>query len=383
MTPPARLQAAIEIIDLILAAVRENGAAADTIIARWFKTRRFAGSKDRAAVRDHVYAAIRAFGDPPASGRAAFAALPAVHELFDGSPHGPAPLASDEAGDLPATFPAWLSPMIAAEEQILLARAPFDLRVNALKTTPDAVLALLPDALRIPGTANGIRLSENIVLANQPALAGLVEVQDAGSQLVAEACAARPGQTIVDLCAGAGGKTLALAADMNGRGRLIACDTDRGRLSRLPARANLAGATGIETRLLNPNREMEVLADLDAVADCVLIDAPCSGTGTWRRNPELRWRLSPARLEKLVTLQAHVLDLGARLVKPGGTLVYAVCSLLEREGTAQISAFLARHSDWSPVTLSPGLGRPSGDGLSLSTASDGTDGFFVARLAKG
>jgi 16S rRNA (cytosine967-C5)-methyltransferase len=137
----------------------------------------------------------------------------------------------------------------------------------------------------------------------------------------------------VDLCAGAGGKSLALAADMGGPadGRLIACDTDRGRLSRLPQRANRAGAA-VEIRLLNPGREGEALADLAGAADLVLVDAPCSGTGTWRRNPEARWRLSPERLARLTALQAHILALAAPLVRPGGHLVYAVCSLLPEEG---------------------------------------------------
>jgi 16S rRNA (cytosine967-C5)-methyltransferase len=382
VTPPARLQAAIEILDQVLDAVRDNGAAADTILSRWFKTRRYAGSKDRAAVRDLVYRAVRAFGDPPPSGRAAFASFSDLHPLFDGSTHGPQPL-DNEASVALSPMPHWLASSIPAEEHAaLLGRAAFDVRVNTLRTSRDDVLPLLTGAQPIPGVPDGLRLPANIPLANRPELAGLVEVQDAGSQIVALACAARPGQIVIDLCAGAGGKTLALAAAMEGKGALHACDTDRGRLSRLTPRAHVAGAVNVRTHLLNPKRELEALGDLVEAADCVLVDAPCSGTGTWRRNPELRWRLSPARLEAVIALQAHVLDLAAKLVRSGGTLVYAVCSLLESEGPSQIDAFLAGHPGWCALPLDAGLGRPSGQGVRLSPATDGTDGFFFARLAK-
>lgn len=188
--------------------------------------------------------------------------------------------------------------------------------------------------------------------------------------------------TVVDLCAGAGGKTLALAADMGGEGRLVACDTDRTRLGRLPMRAARAGVVSIEQRLLDPGKEAERLADLAGEADVVLIDAPCSGTGTWRRNPEARWRLNPARLDRLVALQARLLALGAALVRPGGALVYAVCSLLDREGKAQIDVFAASHPDWAVKRPFTGVGEDRGKGVLLSPYRDETDGFFVARLER-
>jgi 16S rRNA (cytosine967-C5)-methyltransferase len=383
VTPAARVQAAIEIVDLILAAARDNGPAADRIIADWFKTRRFAGSKDRRAVRDHIYAVIRAFGDPPASGRAGFAALPEFRPLFDGSPHGPAALTDAECEQTPSAIPGWLAPRIPTEEHTnLLERAPFDLRANSLRTSREKLLSLFPGAEPISVTPHGLRLPEHIPLANRPELNGLLEVQDAGSQLVALACAAQPGQLVVDLCAGAGGKTLALAADMAGEGRLLACDTDRGRLSKLEPRAQLAGASFLQARLLNPKREMEALDDIIGQADCVLIDAPCSGTGTWRRNPELRWRLIPQRLKALIDLQAHILDLAAPLVRDGGGLVYAVCSILEDEGANQIAAFLSRHPAFRPVATGIASGRASGHGLILTPHHDSTDGFFIARLEK-
>ncbi len=373
VTPPARLQAAIEILDAIIAAARDNGPAADTVLADWFKTRRYAGSKDRRAVRDLVYRAIRAFGAPPPSARAAFAAFDDLHPLFDGSGYGPPALGENEIAAQPSLLSPWLAGLIPAEEHAaLLERAPFDLRVNALKTTRDTIAAELEGAQPIAGTAHGLRLPEPLNLAARPDLAGLVEPQDASSQIAAAVCAAKPGMTVIDLCAGAGGKALALAADMAVTGKLIACDTDRGRLSRLPRRAALAGAEGIETRLLNPGREQEALADLEAAADLVLVDAPCSGSGTWRRNPELRWRLTPARLDAVIALQRHVLALGSSLVRPGGVLVYAVCSLIAREGPQQVETFVAANQGWR-----------CDETRSLTPSREGSDGFFVARLSKG
>jgi 16S rRNA (cytosine967-C5)-methyltransferase len=185
---------------------------------------------------------------------------------------------------------------------------------------------------------------------------------------------------VVDLCAGAGGKTLALAAAMDDRGALIAADTDRGRLSRLPPRAQRAGAAMIETVLLDPGKEAAALAPWAGRADAVLVDAPCSGTGTWRRNPEARWRLSPETLARHVATQTRLLDLAAGLVRPGGRLVYVVCSLLDAEGADQAAAFLARHPDWAADELHLPAGRSRGTGLRLTPFHDGTDGFFIARL---
>jgi 16S rRNA (cytosine967-C5)-methyltransferase len=386
--PAARLQAAIELVDLIAESARDNGPAADSLISQWFRDRRYAGSKDRRAVRDLVYRAIRSFAHAPPSGRAAFAGFEDLRGLFDGSHHGPETLHPEEKGMQPSLVPDWLDRDIPQAEHVkLLERAPLDLRVNTLKTSRDAVQALLPEAVPIAGVDDGLRLAENITLANHPELAGLVEVQDAGSQMIAIACAAMPGQTVLDFCAGAGGKTLALAAHMQGQGRLIASDTDRSRLSRLGPRAAIAGAEWIETRLINPNKEVEGLYDLvgpDSIglADCVLVDAPCSGTGTWRRNPELRWRLTPDRLTKTMETQARLLDVAAQFVRPGGAVVYAVCSILSAEGAEQIDQFLLRNRGFTAGDAGIRLGRASGAGRLLTPAHDETDGFFVARLQK-
>jgi 16S rRNA (cytosine967-C5)-methyltransferase len=388
LTPAARVQAAIELLDEIVVAARTAGPAADTLIARWFKTRRYAGSKDRRAVRELVYRAIRRSGAPPASGRAAILGLaaddPELLALFDGSSHGPQPLRDDEAAAPAAVAPEWLSgrfdPLLDDRAiAALLERAPLDLRVNRLKATRDAALAALPDAAPSPLSPLGLRLPEGYRVEETEAWAsGIVEVQDEGSQLLSLACGPSPGQLVVDLCAGAGGKTLALAAEMANQGRLVASDTDRARLSRMGPRLTRAGATIVESRLLDPGRERAALADLRAAADIVLVDAPCSGTGTWRRNPETRWRLTPERLERLVALQAELLDLAAELVRPGGVLVYAVCSLLTEEGRAQAESFSQRSSLVSePLAMEAGL--DAGIGRILGPARDGTDGFFVAR----
>ena len=383
MTPSARLQASIEILDLVIDAAKDNGAAADTIIAGWFKTRRFAGSKDRRAVRELVYNAIRAFGTRPHSGRAAMLGMgKELRPLFDGSPYGPWDFKPGEAVAGPSPLSAWLSGMIPeAEQAALLERAPFDLRVNRLKTDRDAVLPQFEGAVAIGKDC--VRLPDNInIEAHEAWDAGLIDVQDAGSQVIAQVCKAEPGMTVVDLCAGAGGKTLALAADMAGVGHLIATDTNRDRIQRLPQRAGRLGAEEIETRLLNPGEELDILSDLKGLADVVLVDAPCSGSGTWRRNPEARWRLTPTRLDQVTKTQAHVLNIGAALVKPGGVLVYAVCSLIDREGADQVAAFLAANKGWKAEPIELGMGREHGPGHMLTPAHDGTDGFFIARLAK-
>lgn len=389
MTPSARIQAAIDLLDAIIASARDGGPAADTLIARYFKTRRYAGSRDRRAVRDHVYDAVRRAADRPATGRAAMVGLarerPDIAALFDGAGHGPAPLLPDEPGAAAGAVPGWLEPLLAGpvERDALLGRAPVDLRVNRLKGSVDAVRSMLPDADPIAGLPDALRLPEGAPVEKSDAWAGgLVEVQDAGSQAIALACDARPGMTVVDLCAGAGGKTLALAADMAGEGRLVAADTIRARLARLEPRAARAGVGFIETLLLDQGREAAALAGLAGQADRVLVDAPCSGTGTWRRNPEARWRLTPARLDRLVAEQARILDFAAPLLAPGGLLVYAVCALTDREGREQVDGFLQRHAGWTPEPGDLPLGRAHGAGTLLTPAHDGTDGFFLARLRR-
>jgi 16S rRNA (cytosine967-C5)-methyltransferase len=209
----------------------------------------------------------------------------------------------------------------------------------------------------------------------------LFEVQDTGSQLACRALAVQPGEAVVDLCAGGGGKTLALAAALDGRGQLLACDIDRARLSRLPQRAARAGALA-EIRLLDPGRELAALADWAGKADAVMVDAPCSGTGTWRRGPEARWRLTAQALARYARMQADVLRIGGELVRPGGRLTYVVCSLLDAEGPDVIAAFLAANLQWRAAEQDVGAGTPRGAGLRLTPWDDATDGFFFATLQR-
>jgi 16S rRNA (cytosine967-C5)-methyltransferase len=389
MTPAARLQAAIEVLDEVIASVGDDGPPADTIVTRYFKHRRYAGSKDRRAVRELVFRGIRRSAERPASGRAAILSLasddPELSPLF-GEPRGPEPLRPDEDTAPASLVPEWLipelSPLISEEEwPALLERAPVDLRVNIALTSREEVLPEFPGSTATPLSPWGIRLPFVSRVDDHPAFqSGLVEVQDEGSQMIAFACEDGDRGRVLDLCAGAGGKTLALAA-VAPKAEILATDSNRQRLSKLGPRAERAGAQ-VETRLLNPPNELQELSDWRASADLVLVDAPCSGSGTWRRNPEGRWRLTPDRLDRFVGVQQRLLDIAAELVRPGGRLVYAVCSLLSREGAGQIDAFVSRHSSWMMEETPIAAGRLDGAGRLLTPGHDGTDGFFVARLGR-
>ena len=392
MNPAARVQAAIDLLDAVIAAARGQGASADRVAADWLRTRRFIGSKDRRAVRDLVWDAIRACGDIPATGRAALLQLalqdPELAALFDGSKYGPAPIAPDDAPATGGVAPLWLGAALGAsgldeaEQAALLARAPLDIRANRLRITREELAAQLPICAEQGPAPDALRLPAGTAVETWPAFAqGLFEVQDAGSQMACAALAAQPGETVVDLCAGGGGKTLALAAMLAGEGRLIACDIDRARLSRLPERAQRAGAV-VDIRLLDGGRETEGLRDLAGKVDAVLVDAPCSGTGTWRRNPEARWRIDQAAIARYAAAQAHVLDLAVPLVRRGGRITFITCSLLDAEGADQVEAFLARHRGWRSVDLALPIGQARGKGWRFTPGHDGTDGFFFANLVR-
>ena len=366
-----------------------QGAPADRLLADWSRGHRFAGSKDRRAIRDLVYAAIRACGPVPKSGRAALLRLAAddadLAVLFDGSPYGPPVIGEHEQAASAGVAPAWLAERLASsgivgpDAAAMLGRAPLDIRVNRLKAARDAIV--LPEAGEALPVPDGLRLPAGTQVEQWPAyLGGEIEVQDAGSQAACLAAAPQAGELVIDLCAGAGGKTLALAAMIGNAGTLIASDTDRGRLSRLGPRAERAGAKVAETVLLNPGRELEALAPWQGKADCVLIDAPCSGTGTWRRNPESRWRLTARELDRLTALQARLLDIAAQLVRPGGRLVYITCSVLDEEGAGQVDAFLARSPGFSANAPVLPFGTSRGSGVRLTPGHDSTDGFFIASL---
>lgn len=389
MTPAARVQAAIELLDSVIASARAKGAPADRLIADYFRARRYAGSKDRRAVRDLVYLAIRLCGPVPASGRAAMLAVAGQDDglaaLFDGSPHGPAPRGDAEEAASTGLAPKWLAAALRAsglggrEIAALLGRAPLDVRVNALKA--DRAGLALPEPGEVLASTQGLRFATGTPVEQWDAYEqGLVEIQDLGSQLIVESLPVSPGDTIVDLCAGGGGKTLALAARLGNAASIIAADTDKRRLGNLGPRAARAGAAVDHTVLLDPGREMQALQPWAGKADHVLVDAPCSGSGTWRRSPEGRWRIDPAELARLNHLQDHVLGLAAQLVRPGGSIAFVTCSVLDAEGPDRIAAFLAGRPGWraEPPTLP--LGTARGAGMRLDPLHHGTDGFFVACL---
>lgn len=387
MRPAARVQSAIEILDRVIDAARSGGAPADRIVAQWARDHRFAGSKDRRAIRDLVYDAIRACGPVPANGRAAMLRLvengDVPKELFDGSQHGPAAIEPDEKPAKSGFAPSWLAKRFAAsdirgaEGAALLGRAPLDLRVNTLKADRNTID--LPFAADPTAAEQGLRLEQGAAVEQDAAYRdGLVEVQDTGSQLACQSVRAQPGELVIDLCAGSGGKSLHLAAMMDNRGRLIAADTDRRRLANLPPRISRSGARMIKTVLLNPGQELDALGEFIGKADRVLVDAPCSGSGTWRRKPETRWRSTPERLEAFRQTQDSLLDIAAKLVRPGGSVHFVTCSLLDEEGADRAAAFLQRRKGWRALPLDLPAGRARGQGLRLTPHHDGTDGFFIA-----
>ncbi len=391
MTPAARIQAAIEILDGIIEAANNNGAPADRLVADWFKNHRFAGSKDKRAIRGHVYDAIRACGPVPATGRRAMLGLveeqPDLRELFSGEGYGPPKIGKNEKPAEGGIAPEWLEDRLIAsgigeeEAAALLSRAPLDVRVNTLKA--DAKQPDLPEPGEQLALPNALRFPSGTQVNSWDAYEkGLIEVQDLGSQIACSAVGAQPSETVIDLCAGAGGKTLALAAAMGNDGTLVAADTDKRRLSQLAPRAERAGVTMAQTVLLDPGKELEALAQWQGKADRVLVDAPCSGTGTWRRNPEARWRLSEKELTRLTDLQARLLDIAAQLVRPGGSITYITCSLLDAEGAAQIDNFLSANKGWRSENPDLPLGDKRGEGQRLSPYRHGTDGFFIARISK-
>lgn len=383
MTPAARLSAAIAVLDRWLA-----GTPAEQALTNWGRASRYAGSGDRAAVRDLVFDAIRSRDSHACrgggmTGRGLILGGLRVQgidpaPLFTGQGHAPAPPGPVEADPGPAAAaglpdcPDWLMPALRdslgpdldAVMAALRHRAPVFLRVN----TARADLARAQAALAAEGIATrphplastALEVTENArKIQNSTAYStGLVELQDAASQAVALACPLRDGDRVLDLCAGGGGKVLALAA--RAAIRAHAHDIDPARMRDLPARAARAGVS--VTRLDRPEDA--------APFDLVLVDAPCSGSGSWRRAPEGKWRLTPDRLEALLAVQAGLIDRAARLTAPQGHLAYATCSLLDSENGAQVAAFLRRAPDWRLC-----------DQRRL-TPLDGGDGFFVAILSR-
>jgi 16S rRNA (cytosine967-C5)-methyltransferase len=433
MTPGARVAAAIELLDAIEADLTRP---ADALVTGWFRKRRYAGGGDRRNIQSVLYTVLRrraqidwwleAAGRPVGSRARVIAALllgegwgeAELDAAFDGGQYRPAPLDEGErtlaaslAGkgfDDPAqpvhvrgNIPGWMEEKFRAalgdsletELTALMREAPVDLRINSLKTTREAVAGLLAadgiETTPTPFSPLGLRLAGRVNLANSPIIRdGLAEPQDDSSQITAYLAGARPGETVADFCAGAGGKTLALAAMMENRGRIVACDTSHGRLERARPRLERAGVTIAELRVLDGVDGLWPGAQ-EGGYDRVLVDAPCSGTGAWRRHPEARWRINSENLMQYMALQARILDAASRLVAPGGRLVYAVCSLLPEEGEGQVADFLRKYPDFNAFPVASAWeaklvsGCPAGDVfLRLRPGRDGTDGFFVAILVR-
>jgi len=429
MTPGARASAAIE----VLADIETRRRPAADAMKDWGLAHRFAGSGDRAAISALVYDALRrksssAWIMGEATPRAEILGalrqtrglgVEAIAALFTGEGHAPAALTDAErarlaAADLAAApphvagdFPEWLAGEFEAsfgahaadEGRALAERAPVDLRVNLLKGTREKALAALAHLKPEPTPFSPIGLRIAVrpdgrapPLASDPAyVKGLVEVQDEGSQLAALLAEAKPGMQALDLCAGAGGKTLALAAAMQNQGQIYAADPDPRRLAPIFGRLARSGARNVQVRA--PKGQADVLADLEGRCDLVVIDAPCTGSGAWRRNPDAKWRIRPGALEQRIKDEDETLERALRFVKRGGRIVYITCSVLKAENEDRIAAFMARHDDLLPLDAeaqarSAGLpalaGHRSalGPGFRLSPRATGTDGFYVATLAR-
>jgi 16S rRNA (cytosine967-C5)-methyltransferase len=431
MTPAARLSAAIEVLAEIEAR-RRPGADA---LKDWGPSHRFAGSSDRAAIAGLVYDALRrkassAWLMGAATPRAAVIGMlhrergldiAAIAELCSGARFAPEPLteaenaalASNALANAPAPvagdYPDWLDSHLArvfgddraVEGEALATRAPLDMRVNTLIAEREDVLPKLAHLRAEPTRWSPIglrvRLSADAkspaIHAEPPFRKGEIEIQDEGSQLAALLAGAKPGEQVIDLAAGAGGKTLALAAAMENRGQIYATDIDKRQLVPIHERIARAGARNIQVR--TPRGDADVVADLNGRADLVVIDAPCTGTGTWRRNPDAKWRIRPGALAERVKQQVVLLDRAVRLVKPGGRVAYITCSVLEEENGDQVRAFIGRCPGFSvekPAETVRALGERaylfaraaliSGEGLLMTPRRTDTDGFFVSLIRR-
>ncbi len=443
MTPAARLAAAIE----VFADIETRRRPAADALKDWGLSHRFAGSADRAAIAGLVYDALRrkassAWLMGAQTPRAALIGMlqrergldvEAVAALCSGARFAPAPLTDAERAALSSAaltnappfalgdYPEWLDPHLArvfgedraAEGAALATRAPLDLRVNTLKAERDEVAPKLahlgaeptrwsPLGLRI---RLGADAKNPAIHAEPPFRKGEIEVQDEGSQLAALLTHARPGEQVVDLAAGAGGKTLALAAMMENRGQIYATDIDKRQLVPIHERLLRADVRNVQVRTPRGSASIALpasgaglgwgLADLAGKADLVIIDAPCTGTGTWRRNPDAKWRVRPGALAERVKEQAALLDRAAALVKPAGRIAYITCSVLADENADQVRAFIDRARDFAvenPTETAKALGERgylfteaaliSAEGLLMTPRRTDTDGFFVSLLRR-
>lgn len=431
MTPAAKLSAAIELIE----AIDTQRVPAAKALKEWGTAHRYAGSGDRAGIAGLVWDVLRRRASsawimnsdtPRARVLGMLKAerkmdVEAIAALCDGGRFSPEPLSDAEhaalssrtVDDAPAhiagDYPEWLDGHLTAvfgddrvaEATAMASRAPLDLRVNTLKAKREKVLGSVKHlgAVETPWSPMGLRIDLGAdarnpgIHAEEDFIKGAIEVQDEGSQLAALLSGAKPGEQVIDLCAGAGGKTLALAAMMQGKGRLIATDSDKRQLAPIHERLSRAGVHNCDIR--TPKGPDDTLSDIHASADLVVIDAPCTGTGTWRRNPDAKWRMRPGALEVRIKDQIEVLERAVPLVKAGGRIAYITCSVLPQENNEQIRGFLARHPDFSVVPAEQVMSvlwdkaeafaaaiYQSPEGLLMTPRRTGTDGFFVSVLRR-
>lgn len=420
MRPAARLQALID----ALASIYTTFKPADSVLSAYFRARRYIGSHDRSAIAEEVYAALRHHSrigwwlqrvELPEDARTSAlcwymldgVTFEELTKLCSGGEYAPDKLNAEEKiklaklegrskehPEMPEAVrlecPEWAEAKLrdrfgkrfVAEVAAMLHPASLDLRVNTLKTDRETALReLRAEKIEVeptPLSPIGLRVKGRPALAATKAFkAGMIEIQDEGSQLLALLVDAKPGDQVVDFCAGAGGKTLAIAAQMNNKGRIIACDVLERRLERAAERFRRAGAHNIETRALTTERDPWVKRHKGKF-DRVLVDAPCSGIGVWRRNPDARWRVLGPGLAELVKLQQEILNSAARLVRPGGRLIYATCSMLAEENAQRVEIFLSNNPDFILVPY----GQDGGRYLELTPAQHNTDGFFGAVMVR-
>jgi 16S rRNA (cytosine967-C5)-methyltransferase len=438
MTPGARAQASIE----LLIAIEAEQQAPDQVIDGYFRTRRYAGSGDRREIGAQIYDILRrrakldwwiertglGLEPDPRLRVIAFLILEAraqpedLATMFSGTRHCPEPLTDPERHLLDALYgrpllnrdmpdhvrleyPEWMDrpfrslwgERLEREMSALNQQAPLDLRVNTMKATPEDALARLHEDYVncVPTSLSplGIRVEGKVRLGGTRAFKdGLVDVQDEGSQLVALLAGARPGMRVIDYCAGAGGKTLALAAAMSLEGRLagqlFALDILKYRMDRMLPRLKRAGAMAVKRRVISASDDPWV-AEQAGTADRVLADVPCTGTGSWRRNPDARWQFTLQDLNDIRETQQRIMRHAASLVKPGGRFIYVTCSLLQEENEQQLAWFMENVSGFHPLAIDAvwaetvgGPPPPPGPCLRLSPAETGTDGFFCAVLER-
>lgn len=437
MTPGARIQAAIELVDQILSAwMSQTRIPADKMLQSYFISHRYIGSKDRGQVSEMVYWVLRHKAalewwldrtNQRLHGRTyVLAALvlrkdhnPAsLVSISKDSQFSPHPLDEHEQKmvdtlvrydieheDMPdparLNYPQWMDSYLdeafgdkkETAMRAMNAQAHTDIRVNTLKTTRPALMAALnKEGFLCEETKTspvGLRLEKRgPIFTSETFKKGWFEVQDEGSQMVALLADAQPGQRVIDFCAGAGGKTLAMAASMKNKGRILAMDTSEKRLAQITPRIRRAGADNIQTHIITSEHDAFIKRHKQT-ADRVLVDAPCSGTGTWRRNPDLKWRFNQKDLDEVVAVQQSILQSALRLVKPGGRLIYATCSVLKEENEKQIEQVLKISNNfkvvcaekiWDKNPVSAQGDNPSY--LSLTPHEDGVDGFFAAVLER-